>query len=85
MCENFNAKSNFWSKTERFFLTIADWAIRIYQSTASIRQPRCRFHPTCSEYSRDALRKYGLVKGFYKSISRISKCHPWGDQGYDPA
>jgi len=46
---------------------------------------KCRFTPTCSQYAIDALRKYGIIKGLSKALKRISRCHPWGDSGYDPA
>lgn len=45
---------------------------------------RCRFYPTCSEYSKQAIAKYGAVKGTYLSIKRILKCHPFHKGGYDP-
>lgn len=45
---------------------------------------KCRFTPTCSQYSIEAFKKYGLFKGFKMSIKRLSKCHPWGKHGYDP-
>ena len=44
----------------------------------------CRFHPTCSNYALEALRKKGLAVGVFLSIKRILKCHPWGNFGYDP-
>lgn len=44
----------------------------------------CRFHPTCSEYALQAITRYGLIKGSYKAIVRISRCHPWNPGGYDP-
>jgi len=48
----------------------------------------CRFLPTCSEYSIDALREFGLIKGIFKSIKRILSCHPikflGGSEGFDP-
>lgn len=44
----------------------------------------CRFTPSCSEYTIEALEKYGLGKGLKLSIKRISKCHPFGSFGYDP-
>ncbi|MFN5054526.1 MAG: membrane protein insertion efficiency factor YidD [Bacteroidota bacterium] len=47
--------------------------------------PKCRYTPTCSQYAMDALRKYGITKGLWKALQRISKCHPWGGSGYDPA
>ena len=44
----------------------------------------CRYFPTCSEYSIEALEEYGLFKGIYISIKRILSCHPWGKGGFDP-
>lgn len=59
--------------------------IRFYQKFISpLKPPSCRFYPTCSEYAIQALRKYGVIKGGWKSIVRISKCHPFHPGGYDP-
>lgn len=44
----------------------------------------CRFYPTCSEYSKQAIIKYGAIKGSFLSIKRILKCHPFNKGGYDP-
>lgn len=44
----------------------------------------CRYLPTCSEYSIDALKTYGFFKGVFQSIKRILSCHPWGSGGFDP-
>ena len=44
----------------------------------------CRFQPTCSSYFIEALKTYGLFKGFYLGIKRILSCNPWGKNGYDP-
>ena len=46
--------------------------------------PSCRFTPTCSEYARQALLKYGPIKGLALAIWRILRCNPWGGSGYDP-
>jgi len=46
--------------------------------------PRCRFYPTCSEYSYNVISKYGIFKGVWLSIVRIGKCHPFHEGGYDP-
>ncbi len=44
----------------------------------------CRFQPSCSEYSVEALRRHGAFKGGWLMLKRISRCHPWGGSGYDP-
>jgi putative membrane protein insertion efficiency factor len=44
----------------------------------------CRYTPSCSEYSIEAIKKYGAFKGGWLGIKRISRCHPWGKHGYDP-
>ncbi|HSF45059.1 MAG TPA: membrane protein insertion efficiency factor YidD [Chitinophagaceae bacterium] len=59
--------------------------IRIYQKLISpLLGPKCRYTPTCSEYTVQALKKHGLFKGGWLAIKRISSCHPWGGSGYDP-
>lgn len=44
----------------------------------------CRFTPTCSEYTIEALEKYGTLKGLWMGIKRLSRCHPLGGFGWDP-
>ena len=44
----------------------------------------CRYFPTCSEYSIEALKQFGLIKGTFMSIKRILSCHPWSKGGFDP-
>jgi len=46
---------------------------------------QCRYVPTCSQYALDAINKYGAMRGGWRAIKRISRCHPWGGEGYDPA
>lgn len=59
--------------------------VKTYQKFISPLKPRsCRFYPTCSEYSIQAIDKYGVVKGGFKSIKRILRCHPFNSGGYDP-
>jgi putative membrane protein insertion efficiency factor len=59
--------------------------IKIYQIFISPLFPSsCRYTPTCSQYTLEALKKYGLLKGLWLGIKRISRCHPWGGSGYDP-
>lgn len=59
--------------------------IRFYRSYISpLKQPSCRFYPTCSQYALEAVEKYGAYKGFIMAINRISRCHPFNKGGYDP-
>ena len=59
--------------------------IKIYQLIISpILKTNCRFLPTCSEYSILSIKEYGIIKGIYMSVLRISNCHPFGGEGYDP-
>jgi putative membrane protein insertion efficiency factor len=59
--------------------------IKVYQKVFSpMLGSNCRFQPTCSAYSLEAVEKYGFFKGGYLAIKRIFSCHPWGKSGYDP-
>ncbi len=59
--------------------------IRFYQGAISPFTPAtCRYTPTCSQYSLEALQKHGLFRGGKLAIKRIFSCHPFGGSGYDP-
>ena len=59
--------------------------IGLYRYLVSpILGPNCRYTPTCSEYSQEAVMKFGVFKGGWIAIKRILSCHPWGKDGYDP-
>lgn len=59
--------------------------IKVYQTVISPFTPAtCRYTPTCSNYSKEALQKHGLFKGGWLAIKRIFSCHPWGGSGHDP-
>ena len=61
------------------------YLIKAYQRFVSpFLGSNCRFHPTCSDYSKEAIDKYGIVAGAWLSLKRISKCHPLGGSGLDP-
>ena len=59
--------------------------IKLYKYLISpVVSPSCRYLPTCSEYSIEALKTYGFAKGLLLSFRRIISCHPWGNSGFDP-
>ncbi|PZP41094.1 MAG: membrane protein insertion efficiency factor YidD [Pseudopedobacter saltans] len=59
--------------------------IKFYQHGISpMIGPKCRFTPTCSQYTEEAIRKYGPAKGIWLGMKRLSRCHPGGGSGYDP-
>jgi len=59
--------------------------IKVYQIFISPFTPAtCRYQPTCSHYTKEALQVHGLIKGGTLAIKRIFSCHPWGGSGFDP-
>ncbi len=59
--------------------------IAFYQQCISPLTPAaCRFTPTCSQYAKEAILKYGPFKGGWLALKRILRCNPWGGSGYDP-
>lgn len=59
--------------------------IRVYQYAIRPFLGRtCRFHPSCSEFALEALRRHGVLRGTYLACARVLRCHPWHPGGYDP-
>ena len=58
--------------------------IELYQMTPISTHSNCKFTPTCSEYTKEAIEKYGAFKGTIKGIKRILRCNPFNKGGYDP-
>ena len=66
--------------------TIALLAVRLYRAAVSpLLGPRCKYHPTCSQYALDALREYGFLRGVALAAWRILRCNPWSHGGVDHA
>jgi len=73
------------SRIGRMINYLVIFAVRIYQNTLRlVFPPSCRFYPSCSEYAIEALKKFGLIKGGWLSVKRLSKCHPFNPGGFDP-
>lgn len=73
--------------------TVVSIIIKFYQKTLSFDHGifkrlfpygYCRFYPSCSEYTLQAVEEYGASKGLYYGLKRLCRCHPWHKGGYDP-
>ena len=66
---------------KRFLLKL----ISCYRSTISQARPHyCRFVPSCSAYTYEAIERYGVMRGVWAGIKRVARCHPFNEGGYDP-
>jgi len=63
---------------------VAAGLIRLYQLAASPFPSPCRFTPSCSMYTLEAVNRYGVVRGTWQGIRRILRCHPFANGGHDP-
>lgn len=76
---------HFYFIMSRLFRAIFLGLVWFYRHFISpLTPPSCRYTPTCSAYAAEAITKYGPWKGGRLALRRISRCHPWGDHGFDP-
>nr|WP_315860391.1 membrane protein insertion efficiency factor YidD [Novipirellula aureliae] len=69
----------------RFAIALVVAMIRFYQTAISpMLGPSCRFTPTCSQYAKEAIERYGILRGGYRATRRLLRCHPFHPGGYDP-
>ena len=72
-------------KTNMIMVYPIIFIIKIYRLLISpILKNNCRYIPTCSQYAIESLKEYGLIKGVFLTLKRVSSCHPFGGEGYDP-
>ncbi len=72
-------------KFSKILVNFAISTIKFYQNYISpLHRPSCRFYPTCSNYSIEAIKKFGIFQGTIMSLYRILRCAPWSAGGYDP-
>lgn len=63
---------------------IGIFLIRCYQRGFAWMPPTCRYTPSCSQYTLEAVERFGLLKGSWMGARRICRCQPWGGSGHDP-
>jgi len=69
----------------RFATSVAVGVLRLYRVLISpLLGPACRFEPTCSRFAMEAIERYGVLRGSWLGLRRITRCHPFHDGGYDP-
>ena len=69
---------------KRICIYLIDWYQKNISKILESKNIRCKFYPTCSEYTRQAIKKYGVIKGCILGCARILKCNPFSKGGYDP-
>ncbi len=69
---------------KKILIKIIEWYQKNISSYLEYKNIKCKFYPTCSEYMKQAIEKYGVVKGVLLGMGRILRCNPFSKGGYDP-
>ena len=69
---------------KKLLIKLIEWYQRNISAWLDYKNIKCKYYPTCSEYTKQAIEKYGFIRGCWMGLKRISKCRPGGGYGYDP-
>ncbi len=69
---------------KKIFIILIKWYQKHISPWLETKNIKCKFYPTCSEYTKQSIEKYGVIKGTKKGVIRILKCNPFSKGGYDP-
>ncbi len=69
---------------KKIIIKTIEWYQKHISPWLETKNIKCKYYPTCSEYTKQAIQKYGTIKGTAKGIKRIIKCNPFSKGGYDP-
>ena len=69
---------------KKLLIKMIEWYQKNISSWLDTKNIKCKFYPTCSEYTKQAIEKYGALKGIRLGICRILRCNPFSKGGYDP-
>ncbi len=69
---------------KKIIINLIIWYQKHLSGWLDSKNIKCKYYPTCSEYTKQAIEKYGVIKGLFKGICRIIRCNPFSKGGYDP-
>ncbi len=71
-------------KMRKILIKMIEWYQKNISAYLDYKNIKCKYYPTCSEYTKQAIQKYGVVKGIWLGMGRILRCNPFSKGGYDP-